>query len=295
MRTKGFTLVEVVVVMGLLGIVTLLSFTVISNTLKSTNFSEDRLSKVLFTQSVQSVLADYQACRNTLNGVNVGALGSDQNLNALRDKLNNIVYSTSGASDSFENLNIERIRLVNRDINAGSQFGRVSLFFHVERERKGGGPAQFVTDPIDIRVVLNPATNTINGCATLGNAGGPSQILKFSEVGPTVISGFSETDIMTFSLDRIAAPSEIHLSVHLGGTDIVWTTFRLYRGTTLIASWTDGTSHSLGAAIRTTYDQYNTSFASGTQNYRLTAERLSHPSYGTAPMHVGGRTVIFKQ
>jgi prepilin-type N-terminal cleavage/methylation domain-containing protein len=295
MRTKGFTLVEVVVVMGLLGIVTLLSFTVISNTLKSTNFTEDRLSKVLFTQSVQSVMADYQACRNTLNGINAGVLGSDQNISAVRDKTNNIVYSPTGLASSFENLNIQRIRLVNRDINAGDRFGRISLFFHVERTRSGGGPAQFVTDPIDIRVVLDPTGNTITGCATLGTAGGPSQILKFGEAGPTTISGFSETTVMNFSLDRIAAPAEIHLSAHLGGTDIVWATFRLYRETTLIASWTDGTSHSLGAAIRTNYAQYNTSFTSGTQNYRLTVERLSHPSYGTAPMHLGVREVIFKQ
>ncbi|MBT7610564.1 MAG: prepilin-type N-terminal cleavage/methylation domain-containing protein [Bacteriovoracaceae bacterium] len=88
---SGFSLVEVMIAAGMLGVVSLAVMQMTTNMHKSTKSIEQQSSSMDLLTLTQGILSDEVSCANTLTGITLSAVGGD--VAEIQDKLGNAIIS----------------------------------------------------------------------------------------------------------------------------------------------------------------------------------------------------------
>ncbi len=179
LKQKGFSLVEVLVAIGIMGAASFYFMQSLNNSIQSIGYLEDKLSYLQVKGLIERYFSDHAVCANSLVGRTPvedlpGLYGQAAVPILLKD-------------EKREKIKIDRLFLTNPKSIAPSASGFIKLNLSISRLRTGGGPISFPTLLVDLPVFLD-GTGKISRCAPYDLNGtqyilNPGQLYEY--IGPT--------------------------------------------------------------------------------------------------------------
>jgi len=133
----GFSLVEVMVVVGIMAVVSLGSATFIMNQNKAISFMEDRISRISFEQELSIAMNDRTSCLNAI-GKNPLKKGESRPVR-IENELGKVLFDPQANENTFEMLRLSEAQVTNISVKGPQSVGEVEISILVERMREGGG------------------------------------------------------------------------------------------------------------------------------------------------------------
>lgn len=152
MNNRGFSLIEVMVVAGILGGLAVVGMKLTENTTSAINFMKSRNVEESVYRNIEMLLTNKKSCTLTLEGIDADG-GEIQEIKNSNDK---VIY-TVGDKIEGNMLKITSIKLENNDIAADKTRGTAFLAINVDRLKSGFGATN------SVRKFLIQATNDIDG------------------------------------------------------------------------------------------------------------------------------------
>jgi prepilin-type N-terminal cleavage/methylation domain-containing protein len=181
-NSKGFTLVEVLIALGIMSMASFYFMKSMDNSLKGINYIEDKISYIQVKGLLERYFSDHSVCLNSL----VGKTPTEELTG---------IYGEAGKpliikDEERDKIKIVRLVLTNPNSLSATMSGFVKLNLSIARTREGGGPANFPTLKVDIPVFLDNlgkiarcAPYDLNGAQYTLN---PAQLYEYiSYAGPS--------------------------------------------------------------------------------------------------------------
>lgn len=129
---RGVSLIEVVIFGSIMGVLSLTFSSMVSDNMKNLSELEDRMSVYKLEREIKSLLTDPQSCLRTLGGKNGIA---PNGITDIRNPDGSIFISGNDPTNVFENLRVDRIRHVNKNVAGPNSRGEVTIETYLIREK----------------------------------------------------------------------------------------------------------------------------------------------------------------
>ncbi|WP_127714909.1 tail fiber domain-containing protein [Halobacteriovorax sp. HLS] len=192
MNNKGFSLAEVVVAAGLLGVVSLGVMRLVDNMMKSQKTFETQSEVTLVTNGIAQTLTNEKACENTFTGINLAAntsVGSIQNSNAADVFVVGSQYGNRKVI--LTGLDVENISLAS---DGTSKVGTFDLVIGIQKTSNVAQGAQNLRKVVTLSVVTDLADNFV-GC--FNSAAGATKN-SCENIGGTFNSASQSCDLVPY-------------------------------------------------------------------------------------------------
>lgn len=161
--SKGFSLIEILVSVAVLGVVSLGLASMISNQMQAVAYVEDQLEKSQIERAIESVLTDYNACGKSFENLQIPANASqNRNVGQLKDMSDQVMIRSNTQN---EKLRVLQMRLRNVSVSTTTGGGTVELEVPLARTRKGGGPDVFKPLKFTFQVAID-ASRRVLSCSS---------------------------------------------------------------------------------------------------------------------------------
>ncbi len=189
-NSKGSALIGVIVAATITSVIGLAMASLISSQTNSVVLLEDKLEKLQLSRVMEDLITDGLSCGNTLNGLNVGAVGSKANVASIKDS-SNVLFIGSNSDSGF--LKIGQISFLNKSISTTNSTGVIELTVPINRKRHSSGMKVLKSIQIPINATVDAASK-ITSCGSA--AGSPGTVssntcvnsmvngVKFCSIGP---------------------------------------------------------------------------------------------------------------
>lgn len=167
MNQKGFSLVEMMIVVGIMSVAMLGFSQFFLNQLQALNYVEDKQSYLEFRKRIFDLLADTTICTQSLQTVNKPSPNTPSPFE-VKDDGGQVLYSgTNQAQSTYDKIAIKSIEITTPVSIANNTSTDVDLDIRTQRLRSGGGPLEFspITAKIKVQVdgsgqIVSCASNT---------------------------------------------------------------------------------------------------------------------------------------
>jgi prepilin-type N-terminal cleavage/methylation domain-containing protein len=150
--SKGFSLVEVMIVVGVMSIVTLGSARFIISQSKSIGFMEDRITWLSLKQELGYIMSDRAHCASLLKNI---VLKPNASLPLkIENELGRVIFDPALSDNQFGKLNLSEGKIRNINVAGPQSVGEVEVSILVKRKRSGGGPQTL--NPVSARFPWPP-------------------------------------------------------------------------------------------------------------------------------------------
>lgn len=158
---RGFSLIEVMIVVGVMSIVTLGSARFIIGQSKSIAFMEDRIEWLSLKTELGHIMNDRNHCAALIN--NMVLPKNEAKPIKIENELGRIIFDPSLQENTFGHLKLSNGQIRNINIEGPQSVGEVEVSINVERKRSGGGPQ--ILKPVTVRFpVATNNTGQIKSC-----------------------------------------------------------------------------------------------------------------------------------
>lgn len=148
MNNLGFSLVEVMMVSGLMLIISLGAAQFITSQGQQISVMEDRMSRLQLEQEFNRIFGDRDLCAGLLKNVRIYKNQDPQEIRVI-NALNNVIYDPNLEENLYDHLNIDFVHLRNLTVKGANDVGELEVIVGLERLRKGGSNNQM--SPISLR------------------------------------------------------------------------------------------------------------------------------------------------
>lgn len=158
-REKGFSLVEIMVAVGMLAAISVGVMQLMHNQQKALSHAEVKTSEIEMVNHVRMILADQDACRETFESYALG----DQ-IPAIKNSIGNDAFQ-SGETYANGGLRINTIEILDDGVPTDGSLGMAKLRLSLERLKANTGVKQLHRD-LTMLVKLDTDTGTVADCYT---------------------------------------------------------------------------------------------------------------------------------
>jgi prepilin-type N-terminal cleavage/methylation domain-containing protein len=192
LNQKGFTLAEIVVAAGLLGIVSLGVMRLVDNMNKSQKTFETKSEIVLVTNSIAQSLTNEEACKNTFSGIN---LVTDSSVASIQNSTGASIFDVGSVygnrSVRLTSLDIDNVSLAN---DGSSKSGTFELLIGLEKLNSQNQGGLAITKRVTISVITDLSDDFV-GC--FNSAAGATKN-SCENIGGTFDSASQNCDLVPY-------------------------------------------------------------------------------------------------
>lgn len=160
MKSKGFSMIELIVATTILSFLSLSIATLMLEQKKSISLLEDQLQKVELVRNLETILRNGLACQQTLSGVVIPVSGTT-NVTDLKDNSGAIIYSSN--TDN-QKLRIGQITVANSSVPGPSSSGFVDIQIPISSLFRG---LAFKSIQMKVNVTVD-AGRAVTSCSGMG-------------------------------------------------------------------------------------------------------------------------------
>lgn len=157
-NNSGFSIVEIMVAAGLLGVVSLGAMQMMNNVQKGQATSETKLEELELRRVITTILTDKTACLNSLNGVNVGST-----FEQIRNSANTVVFEKDGIYGNGT-VRLRNMIVMDKGVTYADGTRDVNLIVGLQKVKQMALGGDVVNFKLDVRVLADSATGPITGC-----------------------------------------------------------------------------------------------------------------------------------
>jgi len=158
---SGFSLVELMVTVGIMGVVTMGMMSMMQNQVKTIQYLEDRMAMMNLRNELALNLQSAAVCEATLKGVRI--TDNPQEIEIVGKNGAPLLSSVDEKMKQFETILIDKITVMNIDVPNNLGNGWVEFKATARRTRTGGGPETFRPAVYRTRVMAD-SSGTILSC-----------------------------------------------------------------------------------------------------------------------------------